>query len=591
MKKLALLLLCWTATLCVARAQFIFPPDLQCVVKDIASGSVTLYWTNIPNNCGPFVDYTIYAANSPAGPYNPLATVVTQSQNSFIHAGALPGTWYYYMVANFNCPGAAALSSDTINTLNPDTVRITNVTVNPNNTVDINWQPSPSKQTYGYVVYYFLPNGNAQIIDTVFGYNNTTYTDALGDPSAASQVYTIAAFDSCWQYSSYNETPHRTILATASTASCQNDVNVNWSSYFNWPQGVKEYQVWASNNNAPFTLAGVTDTFSKSFNYSNFMDGDSVCVYVRAVAAHDTTVVSTSNVVCLRALVVKTPSFNFITNATVDLNDHITLTWMIDSTAELIYQQIERSANNTQYDVVNQLAVQNPPLPTFNTYIDSGNIFPDKNAYYYTVTLLDSCQALYESPYVRTINLQGELFDYYVSSLTWNDFELQHATVLRYRIYRNVGVGYQLIKTVPFGVKEMVDSLQQFVNEQGIFCYRVEAEYALDLPNGYRDTLSSFSNEMCIIHRPIIYIPNAFSPYGVNNVFKPTIIYGNPKGYTMTIFNRWGGKVFETNDPATGWDGTDRGTPADMGGYAYLIRFTAEDGVRVERKGMVLLVK
>ena len=96
---------------------------------------------------------------------------------------------------------------------------------------------------------------------------------------------------------------------------------------------------------------------------------------------------------------------------------------------------------------------------------------------------------------------------------------------------------------------------------------------------------------MCIIHRPIIYIPNAFAPEGVNNVFKPTIIYGAPKGYSMIIFNRWGGKIFESNDPSIGWDGNDHGKPATLGGYAYLIQFYADDGVLVERKGMVLLVR
>ena len=122
--------------------------------------------------------------------------------------------------------------------------------------------------------------------------------------------------------------------------------------------------------------------------------------------------------------------------------------------------------------------------------------------------------------------------------------------------------------------------------------YRIEAVYDLNLPlAGIQTTLRSFSNEQCIIHRPIIYIPNAFAPGGVNNVFKPTIIYGEPKAYSMQIYNRYGGKVFESNDPALGWDGTDHGKDAQQGGYAYLIQFYANDGVKVERKGMVLLVK
>jgi gliding motility-associated-like protein len=114
----------------------------------------------------------------------------------------------------------------------------------------------------------------------------------------------------------------------------------------------------------------------------------------------------------------------------------------------------------------------------------------------------------------------------------------------------------------------------------------------LTLPDVPYDTiLKATSNRVCLFHRPIIYIPNAFVPGGVNNVFKPTIFFGDPSNYCMTIFNRYGGRVFETNDPGAGWDGTDRGKLVQQGGYAYLIKFTAADGVNIERKGIVVLVR
>jgi gliding motility-associated-like protein len=136
-----------------------------------------------------------------------------------------------------------------------------------------------------------------------------------------------------------------------------------------------------------------------------------------------------------------------------------------------------------------------------------------------------------------------------------------------------------------------VDSLQAFLQEKGVFCYRIEAVYDISVPGYQASGLSSWSNVQCIIHRPIIYIPNAFAPNGVNTIFKPTIIYGDPKGYVMIIYNRWGGKVFESNDPAIGWDGTDHGAQSPQGGYAYFIQFQADDGVIVERQGVVLLVR
>jgi gliding motility-associated-like protein len=92
-------------------------------------------------------------------------------------------------------------------------------------------------------------------------------------------------------------------------------------------------------------------------------------------------------------------------------------------------------------------------------------------------------------------------------------------------------------------------------------------------------------------HRPIIYIPNAFVYNGVNNFFKPRIIFGDPAGYSMSIFDRYGGKIFETHDVNGAWDGTRNGSPVDQGGYAYLITFTALDGTPVTRSGIVMFLK
>jgi gliding motility-associated-like protein len=278
----------------------------------------------------------------------------------------------------------------------------------------------------------------------------------------------------------------------------------------------------------------------------------------------------------------------------VDLDNHISVTWMIDTIAELTFYKIERSGNGQTYKVIDQLSAP-ATLNFFETYIDSGEVMPEHNPYFYQITAVDSCQNQYKAPFVKTVHLDGELFDYYIANLEWNDFELQGATVLRYNLYRDYGFGYQLIQTLPFGVTEYSDSLQQFLDEQGTFCYRIEAVYDLSLSNGYTATLSSWSNVKCIIHRPIIYIPNAFRPGSTvagNNVFRPTMHFAiEPKAYLMQIYNRWGGLVFETRDSLQGWDGTDHGKEAQQGGYAYLIQFYSNDEVRVERKGMVLLVR
>jgi gliding motility-associated-like protein len=54
-----------------------------------------------------------------------------------------------------------------------------------------------------------------------------------------------------------------------------------------------------------------------------------------------------------------------------------------------------------------------------------------------------------------------------------------------------------------------------------------------------------------------VFIPNTFSPNndGINDVFFVTGTDIDPSRFTLQIFNRWGDKMFETNDPNVVWNG------------------------------------
>jgi len=69
------------------------------------------------------------------------------------------------------------------------------------------------------------------------------------------------------------------------------------------------------------------------------------------------------------------------------------------------------------------------------------------------------------------------------------------------------------------------------------------------------------------------WIPNAFTPDNnfLNEVFKPFVI--GVENYRFYVFNRWGEKIFFTNRPEEGWDGTFRGKPCKSDVYAWLIEF------------------
>lgn len=86
--------------------------------------------------------------------------------------------------------------------------------------------------------------------------------------------------------------------------------------------------------------------------------------------------------------------------------------------------------------------------------------------------------------------------------------------------------------------------------------------------------------------------PNAFSPNkDTHNDGFRVVTYGNMKYYSLSIYNRWGQKVFFTADPDKRWDGTFNGTPCDIGAYYYYMDAECLTGQKEQHAGDVMLVK
>jgi gliding motility-associated-like protein len=66
---------------------------------------------------------------------------------------------------------------------------------------------------------------------------------------------------------------------------------------------------------------------------------------------------------------------------------------------------------------------------------------------------------------------------------------------------------------------------------------------------------------------------------GLNDVFKPEA--QKIREYELTIYNRWGERVFQSAKVSEGWDGTFDSQKAPSGTYMYQIvyRFRNADGV------------
>lgn len=91
----------------------------------------------------------------------------------------------------------------------------------------------------------------------------------------------------------------------------------------------------------------------------------------------------------------------------------------------------------------------------------------------------------------------------------------------------------------------------------------------------------------------MIDVPNAFTPgnsMGPNNELH-VVHKGIVTLKSFSIFNRWGTKVFETNDINQGWDGRFNGTLQPMGVYVYMVEAYSKSGKRFYKQGNTTLIR
>ena len=92
-----------------------------------------------------------------------------------------------------------------------------------------------------------------------------------------------------------------------------------------------------------------------------------------------------------------------------------------------------------------------------------------------------------------------------------------------------------------------------------------------------------------------VLIPSGFSPEGdgANDNFNVFVL---PKGvffkeYNMQVFNRWGQKVFESNNQTYSWNGEFGEKKCDIGAYGYILTGKLTNGDEVKKSGTVTLLR
>lgn len=374
-------------------------------------------------------------------------------------------------------------------------------------------------------------------------------------------------------------TAHKPVYLNVQEGSNNFFPNLSWSKYKGW-NDVKAYEVYRSLNGENHELLATVSSndtiFIDSLICKNYYD-----YYVKAVQNDGPhTAKSTRDTISPKYLE-PTGITDLFTTTVVD-NNYILTTWNKHNHPQVNKYQISRSDPSFGY-------IDRHAIVTDTFYLDSIEVFVDKNIYSYTITGVDYCNSQAD-PSITSNSIVVALSRTENSlDIEWNLFEEWPKDRTYYYLERGIeGKEFETILSGAELTSYKDDNV--FSDLQDTFKYRIKAVYGNKV--AYSNVIREYPDLK-------VFIPNAFTPNGdgINDLYKVSgsgAINGTETefdNFRIVIINRWGETVFETNDIYKGWDGTYKGINCPIGTYVYHVEFRDKKGKFKYYQGNITLIK
>jgi gliding motility-associated-like protein len=123
-------------------------------------------------------------------------------------------------------------------------------------------------------------------------------------------------------------------------------------------------------------------------------------------------------------------------------------------------------------------------------------------------------------------------------------------------------------------------NFRETVSEVGLYCFELKAF----------NQCGSDDITKCARVIPDVVVPNAFTPNGdnKNDGFRIANWQDVEINY-LSVFNRWGQKVFHTTEVSDAWNGTFKGVECEIGTYFYIIDINVGSGTDLMRGDVTLI--
>ena len=115
-----------------------------------------------------------------------------------------------------------------------------------------------------------------------------------------------------------------------------------------------------------------------------------------------------------------------------------------------------------------------------------------------------------------------------------------------------------------------------------------DIRYTFSEPGSYR-VVCAVNNAICAsdsmevtvaVAESYLAVPNVFTPNGDGKNDEFRVAYRSLRDFHIWVYNRWGKLVYESTDPAKGWNGNINGRPAAEGAYFYVVRAMGTDAAK-----------
>lgn len=271
----------------------------------------------------------------------------------------------------------------------------------------------------------------------------------------------------------------------------------------------------------------------------------------------------------------------YIVTATVNDDNNIRVSWLHSNETDFGYYDIYRKKNSDK-ELFEYYA---STYGLYDTFLIDKNVNVNNQSYCYAIVVNDNCgHRSKHSNLGCTIVLEG-ISEPFEHKLWWNDYKDWPVGVNEYVLSRSVDTGsLRPIVATASDNRYYEDTSWNYC--WGGYWYRVTG---YENGGGYDE--ESQSNRIYLIQPPLLHVPNAFTPNGDNLNELWGIVPVFVKEYEVQVYNRWGEKVYDSNNVKSDWDGYYKGNQASNTVYIYKIRYTGWDRSVHHRKGTVTVIK